>query len=65
MNADDPRVIDAILAGTSGIDVKVSRLFAVAMANYRLPLGDKAWAEIRRLIGDDATNALAFCTGAA
>lgn len=41
----------------------IINLFAIAMCFYRQRVGDIAFAEIRKLIGDDATDAMCFLTG--
>jgi hypothetical protein len=42
---------------------KLVRLFAVAMIDYRGPVGDLAWEKIREVTGEDYASALAFISG--
>ncbi len=42
---------------------KITRLYGVAMLDYRGPAGDLAWQAMRRLAGDQQTSAIAFLTG--
>ena len=42
---------------------KIIQLWAVAMVNYRQPLGDKAWAAMKNLTNSDVTNAISYLTG--
>jgi hypothetical protein len=45
--------------------LKIIRLYALAMLNYRQPTGDRAWDHIRQLTDPETTSALAYLTGAA
>jgi uncharacterized membrane protein YgcG len=57
------REIDRIVESEASVFVKITNLFGVIMLNYRQPAGDRAWREMIKLIGNDATDAIAFLTG--
>lgn len=43
---------------------KLIKFYSVVMLNYRQDLGDKAWAEISKLFGDESlTNSFAYLMG--
>ena len=42
---------------------KIIRLYAIAMLNYRQPIGDRAWGIMNKMIGRDITDAISFLTG--
>ena len=43
--------------------LKIIRLYALAMLNYRLPEGDRAWEVMRELTDADTTQAIAALCG--
>lgn len=42
---------------------RVTQLFAIAMLDYRGPVGDHAWHKMRSIAGHEAVNTIAFLTG--
>lgn len=56
-------IVDEIECASYSKAIKIERLWAVAMLNYRQPLGDKAWGLMRNLTDSDTTQAIAFLTG--
>jgi hypothetical protein len=56
-------IVDEIESASYSKALKIERLWAVAMLNYRQPLGDKAWDLMRKLTDADITEAIAFLTG--
>ncbi|MBU1213586.1 MAG: hypothetical protein KJ587_20315 [Alphaproteobacteria bacterium] len=56
-------IVDEIESAAYPKITKIIRLWAIAMLNYRQPLGDKALDAMRRLTDADATQAIMFLTG--
>lgn len=56
-------IVDEIESAAYPKITKITRLWAVAMLNYRQPLGNKAWDAMRRLTDADTTSAISFLTG--
>jgi len=56
-------IIDKIMQTQLPLDTKIVKLFAVAMLNYRQPLGDKAWNAMRNLTNPEVTSAISFLAG--
>lgn len=63
MSATDPNIIPLILASERGKGAKINALFALAMINYRAPMGDQAFAAMNDLAGIDFVNSLMFLAG--
>jgi hypothetical protein len=56
-------IVDQVRTATLPRVLKIERLWAIAMLNYRQPLGDKAWDLMRELTDSDVTQAIAYLTG--
>lgn len=56
-------ITDLIVASKKSLETKIVQLFAVVMTNYRAPLGDRAWDQMRKIAGAEQTGAIAFLSG--
>lgn len=57
-------IVEKIEASPATPSQKIVQLYAVVILNYRLPIGDAAWAAMKRITGNEEyVSALAFLMG--
>ena len=56
-------VVERISASNLGKADKIVKLWVVVMLNYRQPLGDAAWDEMRAVTDTETVAAIALLTG--
>ena len=56
-------IVDKIMKNDIGLSAKIIRLWGIVMLNYRAPLGDKAWKQMKKITNQDVVTAIAFISG--
>lgn len=66
MNLPQGQIIlaaERVRSGPASLESKITKLWALAMLDYRGPAGDFAWQQMREIAGDAQVSAISFLTG--